>query len=130
MKRFVGLFKHMRARRYICFVSLLLLFLSGCHKSPEQSNILPPEGHMTWFPLQMNMDYDGFVSNYGDILSEEEFNELARHWTFPTTDFDADICVRYALDDGTEVTLVLGATEDGWEKLMVTDIEVIFPEAD
>ena len=109
---------------------LLALYLPGCQKQtevPENPNAKTLIEHITWFPLVMGMDYDGFVANYDEILTEQEFKELWMRYPLEGEGDLSEICIRQTLRDGSQILLVFQPADSAWEKFTLVDIE-IFPK--
>ena len=114
-------------KRVICLLLIVVLMAAcvvGCDSKEDNEHMLPLVS--LWYEQVMrNMDYYGFVVNYGEIITEEEFQELKKlHLTTRGVE-SSEICILHTMKDGTRELLILEPLDTAYEEFEIVDIRLL-----
>lgn len=112
--------------RIICLFMIVVLMVTcvlGCNAEDDNVNKLNSIG--VWYRQVMsNMDYHGFISNYGKIITQEEFQDLQKlHQTNRTE--SSEVCMIHTYKDGTRELLILQPVDAEYLEFKIVDIQIL-----
>lgn len=76
------------------------------------------------YHLTVGVDYEMFQANFGDVVSEDFYNELADLYE-ANGDGTSEVCLLHTLENGTRVLLVLEMEDGYWSQFSIKTIEIL-----
>lgn len=96
--------------------------------SEKHIDVLP-----TWYRLTLEMGYDGFVSNWGDSITEDEFNRLVEAYNELEKSgktLKSELCILETLPNGKQILVYLEPVINEKAEYTIKKIEFVKLELD